>query len=400
MNILLLIVWSLASVTGCKNTDSSAEQDTSVSGIVTGAERMDYYLPMLRDKRVGLVINQTSVVGSVPLPDTLLAAGIDVRKIFAPEHGFRGDAADGATILDGKDQKTGLPVISIYGKKKKPAPADLEGIDIIIFDIQDVGARFYTFISSMHYVMEACAENNIPLMILDRPNPNGFYADGPVLQKPYSSFVGMHTVPVVHGMTVGEYAQMINGEKWLANGVQCALTIVNCSNYTHTDKYRLPIPPSPNLPTDLSIYLYPSLCFFEGTSVSVGRGTDKPFEIFGSPNVSGFTFTFTPTPNKGSTSPSFKGQTCFGQDLSSLPDSVAASGQLELKYLIEMYEASDNKADFFRKDGFFDKLAGSDVLRRQLESGLSEEEIRMSWTDGLTAFKKIRSRYLLYPDFE
>ncbi|KRP10297.1 MAG: hypothetical protein ABR95_04090 [Sphingobacteriales bacterium BACL12 MAG-120813-bin55] len=400
MNILLLIVLSLSSVTGCKNTDSSGEQESALPTLQTGAERMDYYLPKLAGKRVGLVINQTSVVGKTPLPDTLLAAGIDVRKIFAPEHGFRGDAADGATILDGKDAKTGLPVISIYGKKKKPAPADLEGIDIIIFDIQDVGARFYTFISSMHYVMEACAENNIPVLIFDRPNPNGFYVDGPVLDPAYSSFVGMHPVPVVHGMTIGEYAQMINGEGWLANGVQCALEVVTCSHYRHSDTYEVPIPPSPNLPTAESIYLYPSLCFFEGTGVSVGRGTDKPFEVFGAPAATQFAYTFTPAPNKGSTQPPFNGQRCYGRDLSQLPDSVLLAGRLQLEYLIDMYQSIGATTDFFRKDGFFDKLAGSDLLRRQLESGLSEEEIRLSWSDGLAAFKRVRSKYLLYPDFE
>lgn len=369
------------------------------SAIITGAERTDYYLPLLKGKKVGLVINQTSIVGSIHLVDTLKSSGISIQRIFAPEHGFRGNHSAGAHVSSGIDSLTGLPVVSLYGDNKKPKPEQLKDLDLIIFDIQDVGARFYTFISTLHYVMEACAEQKKPLLVFDRPNPNGFYVDGPVLDMKFKSFVGMHPVPVVHGMTIGEYAQMINGERWLKDSVQCKLTIVTCLNYKHSMLYKLPVKPSPNLPTMESVYLYPSLCLFEGTTISLGRGTDKPFECVGKPDFEGGNYAFTPKSIPGvADDPPYKNQLCNGYLLSGFSDKyLLSSRKLYLLWLSGCYEKDKSKETFFTS--FFDKLAGTDLLRKQITGGVPESVIRKSWEPGLSKFKVMRKKYLLYPDF-
>lgn len=357
----------------------------------TGADNSENYLPLLKDKKVGVVSNQTGILSNkMHLVDFLVSNAIQVQKIFAPEHGFRGTADAGELIIDGKDTKTGLPIISLYGANKKPTPEQLEGIDILIFDIQDVGARFYTYISSLHYIMEACAENNIPLVVLDRPNPNGFIIDGPILEKEFSSFVGMHPVPVLYGMTIGEYAQMINGEKWLKEEVQCNLQVIPCVDYDRNASYHLPERPSPNLPNDQAINLYASLCFFEGTNVSVGRGTDKQFQIYGSPYLPQSGFSFIPEPNFGAKEPIYKGVSCFGEDLTT----IEPVSQIELKWLIRAYNTTEDKTAFFNP--FFTKLAGTQTLRLQIEEGISERKIKKSWKPGLDQFKEIRKKYLLY----
>ena len=364
-----------------------------------GIQRTAEYLPLLKGKRVGVVANHTAIIGEKHLVDTLLAMGIKVKYVFAPEHGFRGDADAGAEVKDGIDSKTGLPLFSLYGKNKKPSKAWMDSLDILVFDIQDVGARFYTYISTLHYVMQACAEYNKPLIILDRPNPNGNYVDGPVLQKKYKSFVGMHPIPVVHGMTIGEYAQMVNGEKWLHDSLdlKCSLTVIKMENYHHDMVYNLPVHPSPNLTTMRAIYLYPSLCFFEGTIMSVGRGTEFPFETYGHPNYSDKIFSFTPVPIKGkSMDPLLKGEKCFGKDLRGMAiDSLRVKG-LDLTYLIDAYKNTKSE-NFFAFSKFFDQLAGSDRLRKQIMEGKSEAEIRASWQEELNAFKEVRKKYLMYP---
>nr|WP_314867612.1 DUF1343 domain-containing protein [uncultured Flavobacterium sp.] len=357
----------------------------------TGADDYKNYLPLLKDKKVGVVSNQTGILtNGTHLVDFLVANQINVQKIFAPEHGFRGTADAGELIVDGKDTKTGLPIISLYGSNKKPKPEQLEGIDILVFDIQDVGARFYTYISSLHYIMEACAENNIPLLVLDRPNPNGFIIDGPVLEKEFSSFVGMHPVPVLYGMTIGEYAQMINGEKWLKDQVQCNLKVIPCVHYDRNASYHLSERPSPNLPNDQAINLYVSLCFFEGTNVSVGRGTEKQFQIYGSPFLPNTGFSFTPEPNLGAKEPMHKGAICYGEDLSTIEPVT----QIELKWLIKAYNTTQDKTKFFNP--FFTKLGGTQMLQHQIEEGISERKIKKSWKPGLDQFKEIRKKYLLY----
>lgn len=368
--------------------------------VKTGAERTEIYFPLLEGKNVAIVSNHTSLVGDVHLVDSLLSAGINVIKVFCPEHGFRGSQDAGQEVNDQIDLKTGLSLISLYGKNKKPRSEDLKNVDIIIYDIQDVGARFYTYISTMTYVMKACAENNIPLMILDRPNPNGFYVDGPVLDEDFKSFVGMHPVPVVYGMTPAEYALMVNGEKWLNDGIICDLTIVKLENYDHKTKYKLPVKPSPNLPDMTAVYLYPSLCFFEGTVVSVGRGTDFPFQVIGHPENMIGSFIFTPRSIPGvCTHPKYEGVKCLGQNLkwyienrNKIPD------QINLGWLIGMFDFLNEKTEFF--NDYFDKLAGSSKLRKQIEQGWNEEKIRESWQPEIDDFKKTRSKYLLYPDFE
>ncbi|MCX6182284.1 MAG: DUF1343 domain-containing protein [Bacteroidetes bacterium] len=369
------------------------------TALILGIQRTAEYLPFLKGKRVGVVANHTAIIGKKHLVDTLLAMGVSVKYVFAPEHGFRGDADAGAEVKDGIDSKTGLPLFSLYGKNKKPSKVWMDSLDILVFDIQDVGARFYTYISTLHYVMQACAEYNKPLIILDRPNPNGNYVDGPVLQKKYKSFVGMHPIPVVHGMTIGEYAQMVNGEKWLHDSLdlKCPLTVIKMENYNHNMIYNLPAHPSPNLTNMRAIYLYPSLCFFEGTIVSVGRGTEFPFETYGHPTYSDKGFSFTPVPIKGkSMDPLLKGEQCFGKDLRAMNvDSLRTKG-LDLSYLIDAYKntKSDN---FFVFSKFFDNLAGSDRLRKQIIEGKSEVEIRASWQEELNAFKEVRKKYLMYP---
>jgi uncharacterized protein YbbC (DUF1343 family) len=324
------------------------------------------------------------------LVDFLLKNKINIQKIYAPEHGFRGTADAGEHVVDGKDVKTGIPILSLYGENRKPKPEQLEGIDVLVFDLQDVGARFYTYISTLHYVMESCAENNIPLLVLDRPNPNISIVDGPILEKEYSSFVGMHTIPLLHGMTIGEYAQMINGENWLKDGLRCDLKIITCAGYNREMKYSLLEKPSPNLPNDQAINLYPSLCLFEGTNVSVGRGTEKQFQIYGSPYLPKGDFSFTPMPNLGAKDPIYNGVECYGEDLTSIPK----IDKLELKWLLKAYNQTEDKTKFF--NAFFTKLAGSKKLQTQIEQGLTEDEIRATWKGGLYDFKKMRKPYLIY----
>lgn len=357
-----------------------------------GADNYEGYHRLIKNKNVGIVTNQTGILSSGEhLVDFLKSKNINILKIYAPEHGFRGTADAGEHIIDGKDTKTGLPIISLYGENKKPKNEQLEGIDIIIFDLQDVGARFYTYISSLHYVMEACAENKIPLIILDRPNPNGNIIDGPVLETENTSFVGMHPVPVLHGMTIGEYAQMINCEQWLKNGIECKLHIITCSAYYKNMQYSLPVKPSPNLPNDQAINLYASLCLFEGTNVSVGRGTESQFQIYGSPYLPNIDFCFVPKPNFGAKDPLYNGKDCFGEDLTN----IAKVKQLELKWLIKAYNETYDKEKFFNL--FFTKLAGTKKLQEQIEAGMTEEAIKETWNNGLNEFKKMRGRYLVYP---
>ena len=371
--------------------------DTS---IITGAERVDFYLNKLKGKRVAIVANQTSSIKNTHLVDSLLSLGINVKKVFSPEHGFRGNASAGEHVKSSMDVKTGLPLVSLYGTNRKPTAVQLADIDIIIFDIQDVGARFYTYISTMHYIMEACAENKKKVLILDRPNPNGFYVDGPILEEKYKSFVGMHPIPVVHGLTVGELAKMINGEGWLKGKVKCELEVIECINYSHKDYYKLPIAPSPNLPNMSSVYLYPSICFFEGTSVSVGRGTDFPFQIIGSPYVLETSYSFIPSPNIGSKNPKYKGVKCNGYNLNLFGLLyIRNTKKMYLQWLLGMNEKTKGK-DFITRTSFFDKLSGTSTLRSQIKEGKSEEEIHNSWEDGLKEYKLMRSNYLLYEDFE
>ena len=356
--------------------------------LVLGAERIDKILKTIDNKNIAIVGNQTSVVNQVHLVDTLTSLNQKIISVFSPEHGFRGIEDAGAKVDNEIDKKTGLPIISLYGKNKKPTSEQLIGIDIIIFDIQDVGARFYTYISTLHYILEACGEKNIQVVILDRPNPNGHYVDGPILEEKYKSFVGMHQIPIVHGMTIGEYATMIVGEKWIENN--CNLEIIEMINYNRNDNYELPIKPSPNLPNSKSINLYPSLCLFEGTNVSIGRGTDKPFQHFGSPFLKFYSYAFQPKSGPGSKYPKHENKTCVGKNLENYP----YLSSINLNWLIESYNQTNNKEDFF--NSFFDKLAGTDKLRTQIISGLNEKEIRSSWKTGLKEFKKTRIKYLLY----
>ncbi len=384
-------------------------KEIQASKIIVGAERFEVYSKLLKGKNVGVVANQTSMVEDIAeeeyqtspqhtfymefhLVDYLIKNGISVKKVFAPEHGFRGTADAGEHVKDGIDSKTGVPLISLYGSNKKPSPEQLKGIDVVVFDIQDVGARFYTYISTLHYVMEACAELGISVIVLDRPNPNGHYIDGPILEKEHQSFVGMHPIPIVHGMTIGEYAKMINGEGWLNNRLKCDLSVIEMENYTRKTPYSLPIKPSPNLPNDQSINLYPSLCFFEGTFINTGRGTEMQFQVFGAPSLpaSKYSFQYTPQPNEGSKDPKFKGQLCYGKDLRKEP----RLNKINLEWLIDAYNANGKKKDFF--NSFFVKLAGTKKLQQQIEQGLSAEEIRDSWKEGLGKFEKVRGKYLLY----
>lgn len=368
--------------------------------LLTGAQQTELYLPLLQGKNVALVANHTSRIGKAHLVDSLMSLRVQLAKVFSPEHGFRGKADAGQKIDDKIDLVTGLPIISLYGSHKKPQAEDLEGVDVVIFDIQDVGARFYTYISTMSLVMEACAENNIPVIVLDRPNPNGFYVDGPVMKPEFESFVGMHPVPIVHGMTVGEYAQMVNGEYWLADSVQCDLTIIPLKKYTHSDFYELPIPPSPNLPNKYAVYLYPSLCLFEGTDVSIGRGTDYPLQIIGHPEYLLGNYIFTPRSIPGSaTHPKHEGVYCNGQNLIGYAQHMDENPkQLNLSWLISYYQNLYEKTAFF--NSYFEKLAGNDELRKQIIDEIPEDQIRASWQSDLDAFKQTRKKYLLYPDFK
>ena len=419
--LLLLISIVLFSCKTAKPINYSVPAQTMVKSKVkstkfmTGTDNMSSYFSLLKNKKVGILTNQTGLVtfdAPLSIKDTVNHSQqetmktvtmhvvdyivgntkIDLVKIYAPEHGFRGTADAGELIVDGKDTKTGLPIISLYGNNKKPSAEQLQGIDVLLFDLQDVGARFYTYISSLHYVMEACAENNIELIVLDRPNPNGNIIDGPILEKEYSSFVGMHPIPVLHGMTIGEYALMINGEKWLKDSIQCKVRIVPCENYRREMPYSLPVKPSPNLPNDLAINLYPSLCFFEGTNVSIGRGTDRQFQIYGSPYLTANHFSFTPSPNEGAKDPPWNGKVCCGEDLTQ----IRKVNKLELKWLIKAYNETEEPSKFF--NAYFTKLAGTKKLQLQIEGGMSEEEIRATWKDGLEKFKQMRRKYLIYPD--
>lgn len=367
--------------------------------IKVGAENMEAYLPMLKGKTIALVANQTSIINKTHLVDSLLTLKIKIKCVFAPEHGFRGDTEAGGDIATTIDNKTKLQVVSLYGKKMKPSDEDLKGVDIVIFDIQDVGARFYTYISTLEYIMDACAINGKKLIVLDRPNPNGFYVDGPVLDKKFQSFVGRQSIPVVYGLTIGEYAQLLNGEDWLDSKKKCNLKVVPCSNYDHTKFYSLPIPPSPNLPNMNAVYLYPSLCLFEGTNVSVGRGTDKPFQIIGTPDSTIRGYTFTPKSiTHVAENPPYENQKCYGVDLSKSALNVQSQKKLELKWIIGFYQNNSDKSKYF--NSFFDKLAGTDSLRLMIIGNKKEAEIRQSWQADITAYKIIRKKYLLYPDFE
>lgn len=391
---ILIIIYSALSAASTAFAQSYGRSKV----IMNGAEQIETLLPMLQDKRVGLVVNQTSVIGArqVHLLDTLLHSKVRVVKVFAPEHGFRGTADPGENIKDSRDPKTGLPIISIYGKNKKPTPQQIQDVDVLIFDIQDVGTRFYTYISTLHYVMEACAENNKELIVTDRPNPND-YVDGPMREEGYRSFVGLDPLPVLHGLTVGELAQMINGERWLLHpNDTCKLTVIPIKNWQHGDPYWLPVKPSPNLPTDQAILLYPSLCFFEGTSVSVARGTFFPFEAIGIPDKKGGSFSFTPVGIRGmDMNPTHKGIRCYGEDLREYP----FGGGLTLHFLLDFYErCGKNETKFFTRARWFDLLAGTDKLRKQIIQGFSEEVIRESWEKGLDEYKTMRRKYLLYPD--
>ncbi len=363
----------------------------------TGAEQPEKYVHLIQNKKVGLVVNHTSLVGEIHLIDFLREQNIDVVKIFAPEHGFRGDASAGEKIEDGVDSKTGIPVVSLYGDTRKPLPGHLADLDILVFDIQDVGCRFYTYISTLHLVMEACAENNKTLVVFDRPNPNGDYVAGPVLKPGFESFVGMHPIALVHGCTVGELAQMINGEKWLETERMCELSVVPVANYAHNMAYSLPVAPSPNLPNDLAVRLYPSLCFFEATSVSVGRGTDFPFQVLGGlkPELGEFSFTPRSIPN-AAVNPLNLGKICYGVDLRQL-DEVPP---FTLKFFLDFYTKYDNEKEFLTRERWLNLLAGTDKLIVQIRQGLSEEEIVKSWQPELDEYKRMRKKYLLYPDFE
>lgn len=399
---LLTLILVLAFLISCGN---SVKNKSNAGSIKTGAEQTEKYLPLMKGKQVAIVANQTSVIGKTSLVDSLKTLGVNIVKIFGPEHGFRGTASAGAVVADSIDAKTGIPEISLYGKKSKPSKEDLKDVDLVIFDIQDVGARFYTYINLLARVMEACAENQKVLIILDRPNPNGFTVDGPILDMKLKSGIGQFPIPITHGLTIGELAQMYNGEGWLANQVKCPVTIIPVANYTHDLEYVLPVAPSPNLNTTQSILLYPSLCLFEGTIISQGRGTYFPFTVLGNPDLKGkYQFSFTPVSIKGiAETPLHQDKTCYGLDLRKYDTSeLRKTGQINLKWLIEMYLAYPFKEKFFdfkqsKQMGNFDKLAGNTLFKEQIIAGKSEEEIRKSWEPGLSDFKKLRKKYLLYP---
>jgi len=367
--------------------------------VLTGASQVKKYLPLIQGKNVALVVNHTSLINQTHLVDSLMSLGIQVTCIFAPEHGFRGDKSAGTHVKSDIDARTGIKIISLYGSHKKPTSEDMQNVEYVIFDIQDVGVRFYTYISTMHYVMETCSELNIPLIVLDRPNPNGHYVDGPVLQKEFQSFVGMHPIPLVHGCTVGELAQMINGEKWLNGGLNCSLQVVKVANYTHQTPYQLPIKPSPNLMSQSAIYLYPSLGLFEGTVVSIGQGTNKAYQCFGSPDLGFGNYKFVPRSIKGvAENPKFLNDTCIGFDMTLYGEKRHfEQNELNLNPLIMSYRYSKDPLNFFNKNGFFDKLAGTNKLRNQIIEGKSVYEIRQSWQQELNIYKEIRAKYLLYP---
>ena len=399
LSIIILFVFLI----NCQDSNSAAEVDFDEPKMMPGKEirpgawQLPEYQKLLEGKRVGMVVNHTSTIGRRHTVDSLLNLGIRIECIFSPEHGFRGNADAGAHISDEKDPKTGITIVSLYGKKRQPSAEDLQNIDIIVFDIQDVGARFYTYISTLHYVMQACALYDKPLLLLDRPNPNGHYIDGPVREARFQSFVGMHPVPVVYGMTIGEYAQMINGEGWLENGQTCDLQVIHCRNYDHQKMYDLPEAPSPNLPNLRSILLYPSLCFFEGTPISIGRGTKSQFQVIGHPHIENADYQFTPVSTFGAAKPKLQDQTCYGVDLTQLDEaSIFAERKIQLEYILDFFRRLPEEDQFFNANGWFDKLAGTTTLREQILSGQSEDEIRSSWQPQLEKFAKVRAKYLLY----
>ncbi|HEX3933349.1 MAG TPA: DUF1343 domain-containing protein [Puia sp.] len=366
---------------------------------LTGAEQLNEYLPLLQGKRVAILTNNTAVVNGINVVDTLVKRGVHIVRIFSPEHGFRGDADAGATVGNQVDSKTGIPIVSLYGSKRKPSAADLSDVDVMLYDIQDVGVRYYTYPASLQRYMEAAVENHRPLIILDRPDPNGQYVDGPVLDTAFHSFVGMQPIPVVYGMTIGEYARMLLGEGWVRSDPEFRLTVIQCKHYTHRSSYTLPVKPSPNLPNMQSVWLYPSLCLFEGTGVSLGRGTEKPFQLFGAPSLPHDLYSFTPRSVPGATNPPLLGQVCYGYDLSSIDVARETGHKMSLKWLLLAYRLYPDKDHFFNGNGSgFDRLAGSSVLRQQIHDGLSEEAIRKTWEPALQQFKTIRKKYLLYAE--
>ncbi|WP_304064714.1 exo-beta-N-acetylmuramidase NamZ family protein [Pedobacter glucosidilyticus] len=395
--IVTFILSSYGCMAGNHQTSNTHKEVQTEKNILTGAQQTEAYLPYLKGKKVGLVINQTAEINKVSLVDTLKSLGVDIKAIFGPEHGFRGDADAGEKVGNYTDKKTGLPVISLYGKKHAPSKEDLANIDVLVYDIQDVGVRFYTYTITLAYVMQACADNQIPLLILDRPNPNGQLIDGPILEPEFKSGVGMHKIPIGHGLTPAEFAQMVNGEKWLSNGVKCELKIIKVKNYNHDMVYTLPVKPSPNLPNALSIYLYPSLCMFEGTAISQGRGTLYPFQVLGHPALKGkYEFNFTPISIVGmSKNPPLENQVCYGIDFrnTALKD-IQNQTQLNLGILLQLYQDFPDKEKFFTP--FFNKLAGNAQLMQQIKDGKTEAEIRASWANGLESYKATRKKYLLY----
>lgn len=397
--ILLCSLFFIFLLEGCAQNLNSPTI-VSWDKIKAGDARTGLYFPKLKNQKVAIVANHTSVINNTHIADTLIASNINLVKVFSPEHGFRGNEDAGAIIEDGKDVKTGLPLVSLYGKHKKPTKEDLNGIDIVLFDLQDVGTRFYTYLSTLTYVMEACAENNVKVMVLDRPNPNGFYVDGPILDKKHKSFVGMHPMPIVHGLTAGEFALLINEEAWLEGGLKCDLEIIKIEAYHHNMIVDLPIKPSPNLPNLSSILLYPSLCLFEGTTVSIGRGTPNPFELAGHPEYSKKDYSFTPVSTPGaSLYPPQQDKECFGYSLVNYYEKHPKElGKIELNWIIKFHKDLSGRADFF--NAYFEKLSGNDELRKQIEEGLTNWQIHQSWKKDLEAYKKIRAKYLLYPDFE
>jgi len=396
-NQLFIIIFLLIILPGCKANEGNLKF-VNEAEINTGAENIDGYIDLISGKKTGIIANQSSLVKNIHLIDTLTSLGIQIEAIFSPEHGFRGSHEAGEEVTDHKDLKTGIKIISLYGNKKKPEPEDLADIEVMLFDLQDVGARFYTYTSTMTYAMEACASAGIPFIVLDRPNPNGFYVDGPVLEKEFRSFVGLHPVPVVHGLTTGEYALMINGEGWLEKGLECDLTVITIKDYDHTMIYNLPVVPSPNLPNQESVYLYPTLCLFEGTIISVGRGTDHPFQVIGHPEFHIGSFSFTPESLPGkSINPKYEGEQCYGISLQGFASNLENnSNHFNLSYLIDMYDYFSDK-NFFNP--YFDKLAGTATLRKQIAEGKTQKEIRQSWQNAIEKYLKIRNKYLLYPDF-
>ncbi|MEP6674269.1 MAG: DUF1343 domain-containing protein [Ferruginibacter sp.] len=417
MKYFLILLFASMLTASCSVSSQSPAKQSINNKIIPGADRMEVYLPMLKGKRVAVFANQTSMVKKTHLVDTLIKSGIEVVKIFGPEHGFRGDADAGEHVSDDVDKKTGIHVISIYGDHKKPTAEDFKNVDIVVFDIQDVGVRFYTYISSLEYLIEACLENHKPLMVLDRPNPNGFYVDGPVLDMKFKSFIGMRPVPIVYGLTIGEYGMMLLGEKWLSpeankinaynittnptNDTPFHFLVIKCKQYDHNSKYILPVMPSPNLKDMGAVYWYPSTCFFEGTVFSEGRGTNKPFEYFGHPAMPKNLFSFTPKPNAGAKSSKNFYQVCYGWDVSGTNETILKKidNSIQLKYFIEAYKLFPGKDSFFLKTNFINKLAGNDAFAQQIKAGKTEAEIKASWEPALSDFKKMRKKYLLYKDF-